>query len=120
MRERDNLYVSVCCATLDEKGWVGYMEKSVHKEYIANLNEFYPGKFLVKGMVGDDIINLQKFLYIICDKTNSIPGVVVNGQFDNLTEQSVKSIQRKYNLDVNGVVSPVVWYRIVELSKEVS
>ena len=37
MRERDNLYVSVCCANLDEKGWVGYMEKSVHKEYIANL-----------------------------------------------------------------------------------
>lgn len=94
--------------------------RNIPKEYIANLNEFYPGKFLVKGMVGDDIINLQKFLYIICDKTNSIPGVVVNGQFDNLTEQSVKSIQRKYNLDVNGVVSPVVWYRIVELSKEVS
>ena len=35
--ERDNLYIGVFCATLDEKDWVGYMEKSVHKEYIANL-----------------------------------------------------------------------------------
>lgn len=94
--------------------------RNIPKEYVANLNEFYPGKFLVKGMTGDEIVNLQKFLYIICEKTNSIPGVVVNGNFDNLTEQSVKSIQRKYNLEVNGVVSPVVWYRIVELSKEVS
>jgi len=94
--------------------------RNIPKEYIANLNEFYPGRFLVKGMTGEVIVNLQKFLYIICEKTNSIPGVVVNGNFDNLTEQSVKSIQRKYNLDVTGVVSPVVWYKIVELSKEVS
>ena len=94
--------------------------KTITKEYLIYLNEFFPQIYLSRGMSGDDVLNLQKFLYIICDKTNSIPGVVVNGQFDNLTEQSVKSIQRKYNLDVNGVVSPVVWYRIVELSKEVS
>ena len=70
-------------------------------------------------MTGDDIVNLQRFLYIICNKTKSIPGVVVNGVFDNLTTQSVKSIQRKYKLEENGIVSPIVWYRIVELSKEV-
>ena len=69
-------------------------------------------------MTGDDIINLQRFLYIICKNNNSIPGVVVNGVFDNLTEQSVKAIQRKYNLEETGIVSPTVWYRIVELSKE--
>ena len=70
-------------------------------------------------MTGDDIVNLQNFLYIICEKTKSIPGVVVNGRFDNLTKQSVMNIQRRYNLEENGIVSPVVWYRIVELSKEV-
>ena len=93
---------------------------SVPKEYFSKLNEFYPGKFLVRGMTGDDIVNLQKFLYLICKKNRSIPGVVVNGIFDSLTEQSVRSIQRRYNLEVNGVVGPGVWYRIVELSKEVS
>ena len=92
--------------------------RTIPKEYFANLNEFYPGRFLSKGMTGDDIINLQRFLYLICEKTHSIPGVVVNGVFDNLTEQSVKNIQQKYNLEVNGIVSPAVWYRIVELSKE--
>lgn len=91
--------------------------KDIPSTYYTVLNEFYPGRFLSEGMSGDDIINLQRFLYIICKNTGSIPGVVVNGTFDNLTEQSVKAIQRKYNLDVNGIVSPIVWYRIVELSK---
>lgn len=92
--------------------------RNIPSEYYTVLNEFYPGRFLSRGMIGDDIINLQRFLYIICKNNNSIPGVVVNGVFDSLTEQSVKSIQRKYNLEETGIVSPTVWYRIVELSKE--
>ena len=92
--------------------------RNIPSEYYTVLNEFYPGRFLSRGMTGDDIINLQRFLYIICKNNNSIPGVVVNGVFDNLTEQSVKAIHRKYNLEETGIVSPTVWYRIVELSKE--
>ena len=92
--------------------------RDIPSEYYVVLNEFYPGRFLSNGMSGDDIINLQKFLYIICKNTGSFPGVVVNGIFDNLTEQSVRAIQRKYNLEENGVVGPAVWYRIVEESKE--
>lgn len=92
--------------------------RNVPSEYYTVLNEFYPGRFLSNGMKGDDIINLQKFLYIICKNNKSIPGVVVNGIFDNLTEQSIIAIQKKYNLEETGVVSPTVWYRIVELSKQ--
>ena len=92
--------------------------RNVPSEYYTILNEFYPGRFLSRGMTGDDIVNLQRFLYVICKNNKSIPGVVVNGIFDNLTEQSVKAIQRKYNLEETGIVSPTVWYRIVELSKE--
>lgn len=92
--------------------------RNVPSEYFTVLNEFYPGRFLSEGMSGNDITNLQRFLYIICKNKGGIPGVVVNGVFDNLTEQSVRAIQRKYNLEENGIVSPIVWYRIVELSKE--
>ena len=90
----------------------------IPKEYLANIDELYPGLFLSKGMEGDNIINLQRFLYLICEKSHDIPGVKVNGIFDSLTEQSVKAIQRRYNLEENGVVGPGTWYRIVELSKE--
>ena len=50
------------------------------------------------GMSGKEILNLQRFLYIICSKYHNIPGIIVNGEFDNLTEQSVKSIQNMYNI----------------------
>ena len=91
--------------------------RNLPSEYYTVLNEFYPGRFLSYGMSGDDIINLQRFLYIICRNTRSIPGVVVNGTFDRLTENSIKSIQRRYNLDETVFVGPSVWYRIVVLSK---
>ena len=71
-------------------------------------------------MTGDDVIRLQRFLYIICEKTHNIPGVVVNGRFDNLTEQSVKAIQKRYGLNDDGAVGAATWYRIVELTKEVA
>ena len=64
-------------------------------------------------MSGDDIENLQNFLYIICEKTHQIPGVKVNGTFDELTEESIKSIQRRYNLPENGVVGPSTWQKII-------
>ena len=84
---------------------------------LCNVNEFYPGRDLSLGMTGEDIVNLQKFLYLICEKRIDIPGVVVNGNYDRLTEESVLAIQKDNQLPVNGVVGPATWNRIVELSK---
>lgn len=92
--------------------------KNIPKEYLVNLNEFFPGIYLSRGMTGDDVINLQEFLYIICDASHSIPGVVVNGEFDALTEQSVRAIQRRVGIRENGVVGPGTWYQIVELARQ--
>lgn len=91
--------------------------EKVPTDCLCNVNEFYPGRYLLKDMTGEDIVNLQKFLYLICQKRQSIPGVVVNGVFDNLTEQSVRAIQTNNGLEVTGVVNPATWSKIVELSK---
>lgn len=91
--------------------------EKVPTDCLCNVNEFYPGRYLLRDMTGDDIINLQKFLYLICQKRQSIPGVIVNGTFDNLTEQSVRAIQTNNGLEVTGVVNPATWSKIVELSK---
>ncbi len=111
---------------VDRDTWIILRDKyksiirNLDDQYITYLDEFYPGVFLSRGMSGRDVLNLQKFLYIICKNTKSIPGVVVSGEFDRLTEDSVKFIQEKYDFEVNGVVGPGVWYKIVELSKEVN
>ena len=91
--------------------------KMIPGNYLEYQDEFYPGKILSRGMSGEDVLNLQRFLYIICSKYHNIPGVVVNGEFDNLTEQSVKSIQKMNNLYPDGYVNAITWFYIVEMSK---
>ena len=83
---------------------------SFPKEYSVYIKELYPDYFLSRGMSGEDVKRLQEFLLIICNYDKSIPGVRVNGIFDELTENSVKKIQDDYGLGVTG-------QKIVELSK---
>ena len=91
--------------------------KSFPKEYQDYVNELYPDYFLARGMSGDDVRRFQKFLLKICQFDKSIPGVRVNGIFDELTEKSVLKLQEDYGFDMNGVVGPLLWRKVVELSK---
>jgi len=91
--------------------------KSFPKEYSEYVNELYPDYFLKKGLTGNDIRRLQRFLLAICKYDKSIPGVKVNGIFDDLTEKSIKKLQNDYGFDINGIVGPLLWRKIVELSK---
>ena len=91
--------------------------KSFPKEYSDYVNELYPDYFLKKGVKGNDVRRLQRFLLAICKYDKSIPGVRVNGVFDELTEKSIKKLQNDYDFDINGVVGPLLWRKIVELSK---
>ncbi len=87
-------------------------------DYVQYENLFFPGRNLLFGMMGNDVRRLQMFLYMICLKTKSIPGVRVNGMFDDLTRSSVKSLQRRFNLEDTGVVNASTWKRIVDFSRE--
>ena len=91
--------------------------KSFPAEFKDYVNELYPDYFLTRGMTGPDIKRFQKFLLAICEYDHSIPGVRVNGVFDELTEKSVKKIQSDYGFDINGIVGPLLWRKVVELSK---
>ena len=91
--------------------------KSFPREYQDYINELYPDYFLMKGSNGEDVKRFQKFLLKICRFDHSIPGVRVNGIFDDLTEKSVLKLQKDYGFDVNGVVGPLLWRKVVELSK---
>ena len=85
-----------------------------NKDYI---DELYPDYFLARGSTGDDVIRFQRFLLAICRFDKSIPGVRVNGIFYDLTERSVKKLQKDYGFEENGIVGPLLWGKVVELSK---
>lgn len=91
--------------------------KSFPSEYQDYINELYPDYFLIRGTTGEDVKRFQRFLLKICKYDKSIPGVRVNGIFDELTEKSVKKIQDDYGFDINGIVGPLLWRKVVELSK---
>ena len=91
--------------------------KSFPSEYQDYVDELYPDYFLTRGTTGKDVLRLQNFLLTICRRDKSIPGVRVNGVFDELTEKSIKKLQNDYDFDVNGIVGPLLWSKIVELSK---
>jgi len=91
--------------------------QSFPKEYQTFVNELYPDYFLTRGMKGEDVRRFQKLLLKICKFDKSIPGVRVNGEFDELTEKSVYKLQKDYGFDENGVVGPLLWRKVVELSK---
>ena len=91
--------------------------KSFPPEYQDYVNELYPDYFLTRGATGNDVVRLQRFLLAICRYDKSIPGVRVNGIFDELTEKSIFKLQDDYGFDINGVVGPLLWRKIVELSK---
>ncbi len=117
-------YNILATGIVDSNTWKAIIEayeqtlKTIPAEYLEYIDQFYPGIFLSKGMQGEDITRLQNFLYTICENTHEIPGVRVTGIFDNLTEQSIIAIQKRFNLEVNGVVGPVTWRKIVDWAKD--
>ena len=109
---------------VDQKTWVAIITSyrniidNIPSDLLVYSDEFFPGYTVSKGMTGSNVVRVQRFLLTICNNTHSIPGIRVTGTFDDLTEQSVRAIQQQEGLPVNGVVDPVTWYRIVELSKK--
>ena len=96
--------------------------KDVYDKILKNLNsdyvnELYPDYFLVRGSTGNDVVRFQRFLLSICKYDHSIPGVRVTGIFDELTEKSVLKLQKDYGFQENGIVGPLLWRKVVELSK---
>ena len=91
--------------------------QSFPAKYQDFVSELYPDYFLTYGTTGPDVKRFQKFLLAICRYDHSIPGVRVNGIFDELTEKSVKKLQNDYGFEINGIVGPLLWRKVVELSK---
>ena len=101
----------------DENGEPVFLDPYDGGEYQDFADELYPDYFLTRGVEGDDVRRFQRFLLKICQYDKSIPGVRVNGVFDELTENSVKKLQEDYGFEVNGIVGPLLWRKVVELSK---
>lgn len=74
----------------------------------------YPGAPLSKGSLDENVRRMQLYLNRISANYPSIPKInLINGLFDDNTENAVRAFQRIFNLSPDGIIGKATWYRIV-------
>ncbi|MGL5973173.1 MAG: peptidoglycan-binding protein [Oscillospiraceae bacterium] len=99
-----------------EKTWNKLLDifKSIREE--INLpNDTYPGKVIKYGSTGINVEKVQIYLNAANSAFNTIPKVSVDGIFGKSTENSVKAFQKRFGLDVDGMVGPTTWNSLVDV-----
>ena len=73
----------------------------------------YPGIELSLGSAGNDVRSLQIYLNRISGSYPAIPKIpAADGIFDAATENAVRSFQRVFGLEEDGIVGQATWYKI--------
>ncbi len=81
---------------------------------IQTIEESYPQRPIRKGDIGESVYYLQVMLNRVARTYPAIPSVwPETGVFDDLTDQAVRTFQSVFNLQVDGIVGPASWYKLV-------
>ena len=81
----------------------------------------YPGTPLSQGSLDENVRRMQLYLNRISANYPSIPKInVINGLFDENTENAVRAFQRIFDLTVDGIIGKATWYRIVYIYSAVT
>lgn len=90
---------------------------NVPPDILPDSSRIFPGRYLSDGITGDDVEDLQRLLQQAASRNSFIPAVTVTGTFDDATEAAVRAVQQQAGLEANGIVGPLTWARIEELSR---
>lgn len=71
--------------------------------------EYWPPRMICKGMEGPDVAVLQAVLY-----ARGYMIAQIDGKFGSYLEDVVKTFQRSFSLDVDGIVGPKTWGKLLE------
>lgn len=83
---------------------------------VRGLTRSYPGFPISRGDRGENVAVIQTAMNRISLNYPSIPKVYpVDGIFGPSTENTVKSFQRIFNLEPDGIVGKATWYKMVNL-----
>ena len=130
--------VEASCDGLSQWGSVslaerGYSDIDILKYYYGNDTEIvvnapvgdnlpsYPGAPLEKGQLSESVRRIQIYLNRISANYPAIPKIpVINGAFDESTENAVRAFQRIFALTADGIVGKATWYRIIYIYDSVT
>ena len=130
--------VEVSCDGLSQWGSVtlaerGYSDTDILKYYYGEDTEMvvnapvgdnlpsYPDTPLQRGQLNENVRRIQIYLNRISANYPAIPKIpVINGAFDESTEDAVRSFQRIFSLTDDGIVGKATWYRIIYIYDSVA
>jgi peptidoglycan hydrolase-like protein with peptidoglycan-binding domain len=81
-------------------------------EEISGIPASWPGTNLDIGSTGQKVRQLQEELNLIGEYYNTIPALVEDGIYGEMTAQAVSAFQKIFDLPVTGVVDFPTWYSI--------
>ena len=81
--------------------------------YRERLAEIYPGRFLVRGDTGENVVRLQRALQYMAQVYGDVPTVEADGIFGPATQAAVLAAQRRLGFDVTGAVGPILWRSLI-------
>ena len=87
----------------------------VTAEVVKGSPESYPGFDLTIGSSGEPVRIIQEQLNRISQNYPLIQKVAVNGEFNEATQEAVKTFQGVFSLPKNGVVDYATWYKISDI-----
>ena len=101
----------------------GYTAEEILRNFYGNITlatapqvegnpDSYPGSPLSIGSSGSAVRTIQTQLNRISQNYPLIPRVAVTGNFDEATEEAVKTFQQIFNLTQDGIVGKSTWYEI--------
>ena len=73
----------------------------------------FPGASLRVGSTGEAVRQVQRCLNNISDRHPTIPKLVEDGVFGNITRNAVIAFQQLFGLAADGVVGPITWDRVM-------
>ncbi|QSX04759.1 peptidoglycan-binding protein [Sedimentibacter sp. zth1] len=79
---------------------------------ISGETSSYPGIPLKLGDIGNDVATVEVKLNRISKNYPEIPQIEPDGVFGPITENSVKTFQKIFNLEMDGIVDKATWYKI--------
>lgn len=104
-------------------GDAGYTAEQILRNFYGDISidtapevegnpESYPGSPLRLGASGSDVRTIQTQLNRISQNYPLIPRVAVNGNFNQNTQEAVRTFQSIFHLPQDGVVGKSTWYEI--------
>ncbi|MCL1925114.1 MAG: peptidoglycan-binding protein, partial [Defluviitaleaceae bacterium] len=76
----------------------------------------YPGYYIRKGQISDDVLQVQKALNRARSIYPSIPAIAEDSNFGSGTEEAVKAFQRAAGLSADGIVGQDTWNALMNVS----